>query len=524
MRFKCVSLCVTMVLLSACFAPQKPPVVSPTASVAPASAKMEIHPADGAGRWYPDDPEELVRMVDAYLEQAGELVRPGEKPVIIIVPHAGYIYSGAVAAHAFKQVQGQHYDTVVIIGDTHSGNGTATIAVYAQGAFQTPLGVVPIDEATAQVLINAAPEVISFDRAAFRSEHPVENQLPFLQRTLGDFQIVPIVVREGSLENAQVLSQALVQALAGKDALIVASTDLAHYPAYDDARRVDAATLAAIEDMDPQALLDTAEKQMSEGVPNLVTCFCSRGAVLTAMLTAQAWGAQPTVLYYANSGDTPFGDHTQVVGYGAVAFWPGKGGNPGFALPTLPNPPSQPVFLDLDEQRELLALARQTIAEYLDSGTVPVYKPTTPGLMQQRGAFVTLEKEGELRGCIGNLVAERPLYLTVQYAALAAAFSDSRFPPVAADELPDLTLEISVLSDLEPVADPTTIEVGRDGLLIVRGQQQGVLLPQVPVEQGWDREEFLRQVCLKAGLPDDAWRDPQAQLYRFTAQVFGEEG
>ncbi len=523
MRFKSLLLCGMLVLLSACFAPQEPPTASPMASTAPTSVVTEIRPADGAGRWYPDDPDELAKMVDAYLEQAGEPVRPTEKPLLLIVPHAGYIYSGAVAAHAFKQIQGQHYDTVVVIGDTHTGGGSATIAVYAQGAFQTPLGVVPIDETAAQALINAAPEVISFDRAAFRAEHPVENQLPFLQRTLSDFHIVPIVIREGTLENAQVLSRALVQALAGKDALIVASTDLSHYPAYDDARRVDAATLAAIEDMDPQTLLDITQQQMSEGVPNLVTCFCSPGAVLTAMLTAQAWGAQPTVLYYANSGDTPFGDHAQVVGYGAVAFWPGQGGNPGFALPPLPSPPPQPVFLDQEEQRELLVLARRTIAEYLDSGTVPVYKPTTPGLMQQRGAFVTLEKGGELRGCIGNLVAERPLYLTVQYAALAAAFSDSRFPPVTAEELPELTLEISVLSELEPVTDPTTIEVGRDGLLIVRGQQQGVLLPQVPVEQGWDREEFLRQVCLKAGLPDDAWQDPQARLYRFTAQVFGKE-
>ncbi len=523
MYFKCLSLCVALVLLSACATPTRPLSVSPTPAVTPMPTAAEIRPADGAGRWYPDDPEELAKMVDAYLEQAGEPVRPGEKPAIIIVPHAGYIYAGAVAAHAFRQIQGQHYDTVVVIGDTHSGNGSAKVAVYAQGAFQTPLGVIPVDEATAQAVINAAPDLVSFDRAAFQAEHPVENQLPFLQRTLTDFRIVPIVVREGTLANAQVLSQALVQALAGKNALIVASTDLSHYPAYDDALRVDAATLAAIEDMDPQALLDVAEKQMGEGVSNLVTCFCSPGAVLTAMLTAQAWDAQPAVLYYANSGDTPFGDHTQVVGYGAVAFWPGKSGSPGFALPTVPSPPSQSIFLDLDEQRELLALARRTIATYLDSGTVPVYKPETPELMQQRGAFVTLEKNGELRGCIGNLVAERPLYLTVQYAALAAALSDPRFPPVTAGELPEITLEISVLSDLEPVADPATIEVGRDGLLIVLGQQQGVLLPQVPVEQGWDRQEFLRQVCRKAGLPDSAWQDPQAQLYRFTAQVFWEE-
>ena len=149
-----------------------------------------------------------------------------------------------------------------------------------------------------------------------------------------------------------------------------------------------------------------------------------------------------------------------------------------------------------------------------------MFTPTEPGLLQERGAFVTLKKHGQLRGCIGRLIAEGPLYLTVQRVAMEAAVNDARFPPVTPDELPEIEIEISVLSPLEPVEDISQIEVGKHGLLIVKGGHQGVLLPQVATEQGWDRKEFLRGVCRKAGLPEDAWKD--AKLYIFTAEVFGE--
>ncbi|MEA3459713.1 MAG: AmmeMemoRadiSam system protein A, partial [Chloroflexota bacterium] len=336
-----------------------------------------------------------------------------------------------------------------------------------------------------------------------------------------ELRIVPIVFREPSLENARVLSDALVKALAGKKALIVASTDLSHYPPYDEALKVDAATLAAIESMDPQRLLDTADEYMRKGIPNLVTCFCSRGAVLTAMLTAPKLGAsQVTVLKYANSGDTPFGDRRQVVGYGAMMFWRGEGSSSSFAMPALESP-SELAPLNPDERERLLDIARRTITQFLETDTVPTLTITEPGLLQQRGAFVTLKKHGQLRGCIGRLIADGPLYLTVQKMAIEAAVADPRFPPVTPDELPDIEIEISVLSPLEPVKDVSQIEVGKHGLLIVKGRNQGVLLPQVATEQGWDREEFLRGVCRKAELAEDAWKE--VDLYIFTAEVFGEK-
>jgi AmmeMemoRadiSam system protein A len=314
----------------------------------------------------------------------------------------------------------------------------------------------------------------------------------------------------------------LAKVLAGKKALIVASSDLSHYPSYDDACRVDMATLAAIETMDPQRLTEAISQYMSEGIPELYTLCCGEGPIRVAMMAAKKLGAnQATILRYVNSGDTPFGDQDRVVGYGAVMFWRGKGNPTSFAISTPPSPPREPVSLSPAEKEKLLAIARQTITQFLETGTVPYFEVSEPNLFQERGCFVTLKKHGELRGCIGNLIPQRPLYLTVQNVAISAAVADRRFFPVTGEELKDINIEISVLSPIEPIADVSEIEVGRHGLIIVKGQNQGVLLPQVATENNWNRDEFLRQICLKAGLPEEAWQEG-GQLYVFTAEVFGE--
>jgi len=200
-------------------------------------------------------------------------------------------------------------------------------------------------------------------------------------------------------------------------------------------------------------------------------------------------------------------------------FWQGEE-NPGRFLPPPPAGPVPPGDLSAAERGAALRLARESLERFLATGSFPSFRPLSDGLRQVRGVFVTLRREGELRGCIGSLIGQRPLYLEVQRSAVLAAINDPRFLPVTLDELPELELEISVLGPMEPVTDVSTIQVGVHGLVIVQGGQQGVLLPQVPVEEGWDRDEFLVQVCRKASLPDDAWRT--ADLYRFTAQVFEE--
>jgi AmmeMemoRadiSam system protein A len=262
---------------------------------------------------------------------------------------------------------------------------------------------------------------------------------------------------------------------------------------------------------------------MSKGIPNLATTMCSKGSVLTAMLAAPQLGAnQVTVLKYANSGDVPVGDRGQVVGYGAVMFWRGEDNPTSFVIPTPPGPVAEALPLTAEAKEDLLALARQTIAHFLETGAFPHFTVTQPGLLRERGAFVTLKKHGELRGCIGHLIGDRPLYLVVQNVAVSAAVGDPRFPPVTEEELSDLEIEISVLSPLEQVESVDQIQVGLHGVIIHRGQKQAVYLPQVAPEQGWGREEMLANLCLKAGLSKDAWRKEGTRFYVFTAEVFGE--
>jgi len=518
-----------VVLVVACAGPTTTP--APTETPGPAGAltpttmptPSEVRKPAVAGQFYPDDAEQLSTMVDTFLAQAEEVGGEGHawlEPIAIIVPHAGYIFSGQVAAYAFKQIEGVDYQAIVVVGTNHSAPGFRRVSIYAEGAFETRLGLVPVDTELAKALI-AADERIIFDRGVHRHEHSIEVELPFLQKVCPDHAIVPVIVGEPSPENCEALSEALAQVLSGKKALIVASSDLSHYPSYDDARRVDMATLAAIETMDPQRLTETISEYMSEGIPNLHTLCCGEGPIRVAMMAAKKLGAnQATVLRYANSGDTPFGDWDQVVGYGAVMFWRGKENLADFVISAPPSPLKELSTLNSNERDELLAIARQTIAQFVETGTVPRFEVSESNLFQERGCFVTLKKHGELRGCIGRLVPRRPLYLTIQNVAISAAINDRRFLPVTKEELKDINIEISVLWPLEPIEDVSEIEVGRHGLVIVKGQNHGVLLPQVATEENWDRNEFLRQICLKAGLPEDAWQEG-AQLYVFTAEVFG---
>jgi MEMO1 family protein len=488
----------------------------------------DVHRAEGADRWYPADPAKLQAAVDAYVSQA-EVEPIGGQLLAVIVPHAGYVYSGAVAGFAYRALQeaGCADHTIAVIGDTHSGNGSAKIAVWAAGAFETPLGTIPVDEEVAQALL-AADARIQFDRDAFRAEHPVENQLPFLQTACAGAYIVPVVIREPSLDNAQALANALVAAFqtSGRPALVVASTDLSHYHPYEEAQKIDEVALQAITSLDPQAVADSPRRctELGLGGSDPLT-MCSQGAVMTALIAARQMGAnQATVLVHTTSGDVPLGDRTQVVGYGAVALWQGEGRK---AAPEPQSPAyasnTQAVPLSPEEQKQLLALARQTSAQFLSTETFPSFHTDDPALLQPLGAYVTYNKSGALRGCLGRLEPDRPAYLNVQYAAVAAALGDPRFPPVTVEELADLTIEITLLQPMREVASPDEIQIGREGVLMRVGQDKGALfLPQVAPQQGWDLQDTLLNLCRKAGLPDDCWQSPEARFSVFTGQWFGE--
>jgi hypothetical protein len=260
--------------------------------------------------------------------------------------------------------------------------------------------------------------------------------------------------------------------------------------------------------------------------------MCSQGSVMTALAAAQRMGAdRASILHYANSGDVPVGQRDQVVGYGAVAIWQSQDGAvtpatqfPAFDVqPAAESGPAELLSLSPEAQEELLVLARQTVTQFLETETFPSFHTDDPALLQPLGAYVTYEKQGELRGCVGRIEADRPAFLNVQYAAVAAALADSRFPAIAPEELKELDIEITLLEPLRQVESPDEIQIGRDGVLMRVGADKGALyLPQVPPEQGWDLHATLLNLCRKSGLPDNAWQRDDARFYAFTGQSFAE--
>ncbi|MBC7228739.1 MAG: AmmeMemoRadiSam system protein B [Thermoflexales bacterium] len=494
-------LLVWTLLLASC-APPSPMAGTPVAaSSTPFAPSGRVRLPAVAGSWYPADPEELAQMIDGMLEAEGPV---DGAPLALIVPHAGYVYSGPVAAASFRQLRNGEYDVAVIIATDHQAPLSRPVSVWAEGTWETPLGRIPVDADLAQALVRADPR-ITFDPDAHQGEHPIEIELPFLQQVCPQCRIVPILMGADDEETVRALADALLRALPGRKAVVIASSDLSHYPSREDALKVDGAILAAIETGDPDRVRETVAATMRRGVPGLVTCACGEGPILVAMRVAAGLGADTvSVLRYANSADSPYGDPQQVVGYGAVMFWR-----------------YVPPDLTPARREALLALARRTLESHLTDGTIPAYETDDPHLLRPSGAFVTVREDGELRGCIGHLRADTPLYRVVQEMAVAAATEDPRFPPLTREELARVRLEISVLSPFRRLTDPAQIEVGTHGLLILKGGQQGLLLPQVAVEEGWDREAFLEGLCRKAGLPAGCWREG-ATLYAFTAVVFGE--
>ena len=472
-----------------------------------AAAEQKVRQAGVAGGFYPADPKALTAMMDEMLARAVE--PPITDPILAVVaPHAGYQYSGPVAAYTYAALKGHKFSRVVVIAPSHYESFDFT-SVYDGDGYATPLGTVQVDKAFARELAAMSHTMRlssqGHDATSAGAEHALEVQLPWLQHVLGEFTLVPIVMGDQSYENSRALGVALAKLIHGGDTLIVASSDLSHYHPYDDAEKIDHKTLAALEAWDYFS--------MSRNFQTRVWEACGGAPIVAAMIAAERIGAnQARVLKYLNSGDTS-GDHSRVVGYSADVFVKAHSAKAA----------ETPFSLTEAEKSELLALARTSVEHVVEQGK-PYQPPQSQSLAlnQERGAFVTLRIAGDLRGCIGYTSAEKPLYLTVRDTATFAALRDPRFEPVSAMELPRLTYEISVLSPLRRVADIEEIKVGEHGLLMKNGSREGLLLPQVPVEEKWERQKFLEQTCVKAGMRADCWKDPDTDIFRFTAVVFEE--
>jgi len=455
-----------------------------------------------AGQFYPADSAVLAGEVDAMLAAAPGVELEG-RLVAIQVPHAGYPFSGPTAARAFSLLAGMDDVTVVMVGPSHRVMVTGG-AVYDRGGWRTPLGRVAVDEELAAELV-AREELFQALPEAHRLEHSLEVQLPFLQRRLSSFRILPVMVLQPIWSEVERMGRALAEVCRDRGVLLLASTDLYHGDSYENAKRFDRLTVELFAGLDPKALhaaLDAREAQA-----------CGGYATAVVMVAARELDAdRATVLDTTNSNEVMGERGGYCVGYSALAF----------------SAVSERDEADADalgpaEQKVVLGLARRTVEEYVRSGEVPNLPEATGRLAERRGVFVTLHRDGALRGCIGYVEAVKPLLEAVRDMAVSAATEDPRFPSVGPAELEAVDIEVTVLSPLRRISDPESVEVGRHGLVIRRGGRSGLLLPQVPVEQGWDRREFLEHTCLKAGLPRDAWQDPGTELHVFTGQVLGEQ-
>lgn len=457
-----------------------------------------------AGSFYPQDAGTLQKTVDELLA-ATAMGKLQGRVVAVIAPHAGYAYSGQVAAYAYAALRGRKFQRVVVVAPSHY-EAFGYSSVYDGEGYATPLGIVAVDREFTRKLVALHSSIrlsgVGHTPSADRKEHAIEVQIPFLQKTFGDFKLVPIIMGDTSYENSRALGIALAKLIRTGDTLIVASSDLSHFHPYSEATALDGKTLRAIQEGDYLSFSRNLEHRVWEA--------CGGAPIVAAMIAAERIGANHfRLLKYANSGDVT-GDRNRVVGYGAVAFMQESEKSPTRSRP-----------LRRAEQKQLLDVARKSVeTAVIDKRLYEPAMPSSPALLQERSVFVTLRKRGELRGCIGDVSGAKPVYLAVRDAAVLSAFRDPRFLPVRGDELRDLEYEVSVISSFRRVVDLGQIQVGQHGLLLRKSSHEGLLLPQVAIEQNWDRRTFVEQTALKAELDPQDWQHPDADLFLFSAEVF----
>ena len=436
--------------------------------------------------FYPGNAPQLAAEVAELLDGVGTLEPKFGFPKALIVPHAGYIYSGAIAAHAYDELAAARgtIKRVVLFGPAHYVAGRG-LALPECEAFDTPLGRIPLDEAGIAALADLKQVVRS--AAAHAQEHSLEVQLPFLQKLLGDFTLVPIAAGAALTEE---VVEVIERLWGGPETLIVISTDLSHYHAYDEARRVDGATLERIAAF-------SADLNYEEA--------CGATALNGLLQVAQRKKLSIRLLAAANSGDTA-GGKDRVVGYASFALYEGD-----------------TIGAD-DAGRTLIEIAKGSIANGLGLSSVPAKRNHLPWLLQPGASFVTLTMDGALRGCMGSLSITRPIGEDVASNARAAAFQDPRFPKLKRDEWPRCRVEVSLLSAPKPIAFGDEAELlaliraGEDGLILEAEGKRATYLPQV-----WgvltDKRQFLDELKKKAGLPADT-RLARCKVWRYRVRKF----
>ena len=463
----------------------------------------KVRPATQANRFYTGDAKELSEEVDSFLALHAK-DRKYEQVAALIVPHAGYYFSGNVAAAAYQSIpEAKTYKRIFLLGPSHHEwlDGASVNTEYDY--YSTPLGNVKVDVETAQKLIGA-DSVFSYQPKAHDREHCLEVQLPFLQRRFGEVPpIVPIIISTNDFRKLQRIAKVLKTYMTEEN-LFVVSSDFSHYPKYEDACEVDARTGKAVESGDVERFIAQLEENARSGVRNLATSACGELAIATLMLMMQDGSYEVKHLLYQNSGDIDNHDHSRVVGYHAFAVLR-----------------KSEFSLNDEEKRILKDIALTSIKDSLDGK--PIAQPTLNSqfsiLNSKCGAFVSLHKQGRLRGCIGHFGEDVPLHEIVAEMARAAALEDPRFMPVTKDELDDIDVEISVLTPMRRIKSLDEFQLHKHGIYIKKGYRSGTFLPQVADEVNWTKAEFVGHCAQdKAGIGWDGWKD--AELYVYEAIVF----
>ncbi len=484
-----------------------------------ANAYCAVREPAFAGSFYPADSAELAALVNSHLSAVNSISDIEGELIALIVPHAGLMYSGKIAAHSYKLLEGQNIDNVILCGPSHRYRFDG-LSVY--GPFinwKIPLGEVASNTKLCEQMINFDKNIEMFRQAQLQ-EHCLEVQLPYLKTVLPNAKIVPVVMGLPKPETIDLLAEVLMDIDDNPGTVMIASTDWQHYRPADIGYAMDSLGLDCVLNLDYitlQAYLTSGQVEM-----------CGGGPVVSVLKAAVERGAdQAVLLKYGDSGDES-GDRASVVGYAAVAIYKSIEENPDLSAveevrltPLEGKKLPDPFVLNASQKKELLNIARKTLESYLADGTIPEFE-ASDNLKKFGAAFVTLTRNGELRGCIGQTTATEPLHLNISRHAVDAAVSDPRFTPVTRAELDSLKIEISVLSPIQPVESLNEIEIGRDGLMIFKGSSRGLLLPQVATDYKWDLNTFLEQTCHKAGLPANAYKDPDVTIFRFQAVVFGE--
>ncbi|MBM3632770.1 MAG: AmmeMemoRadiSam system protein B [Alphaproteobacteria bacterium] len=448
-----------------------------------------------SGQFYPASSADLKKDIATYLGAIKQEppIPKSAKILGMIVPHAGYKYSGQTAAYVYKLIKDYPVDVIILIGPYHASPFPG-VSIWPEGDWQTPLGKISIEESLAKSLRDESPDFL-YDFNIHSSEHSLEVQIPFIQSVSKTAKIVPILISD--VKYAKSLAQALYKHLRGRSACVIVSTDLSHYHPDPTARNIDQNTQNAIQKLSPPFFQEAYEKGEIE--------LCGAAAVLTLLeLNALSGQGEYQNLNYANSGNN-IHDKSSVVGYNASLILTSN-------------------EIKGDKGNILINLAKDTLSAYLKNQTAPSFIIEDPVLTQKRAVFVTLrDKRGNLRGCMGRFEAEEPLYLAVQHMIIEAATQDIRFATVTLNEVKDLLIEISILDKPLIARSAQDIVYGTHGVIVSQGKRSGVFLPEVS-KNFRTKDDFLSELCFqKADLPRNCWQNPLTQIQIFTTQTIHEK-